>query len=267
MSDSESFLELRRRFRAGEHASARRWPGAGCSRGGQRCWPVAGRAAGPSAAAAAPAAPAARHGQGQGGHPDLDVGRAVAPRHLRPQAGGGLRLLRPARTSPSRPTCTGIRICELLPVLAKQADKYSLIRSMTHGNNGHETASYMVQTGRHGRRPAGLSLRRAPWSRCSRATMPAIKGLIPPYIVLTEPQGRFSEAGFLGVALQALRHRRRPRPEPRSPWKASSPPASPTSGSTTAATCSHKLNTLGNALPGRSAAGRLAARPRNRPTT
>jgi hypothetical protein len=42
----------------------------------------------------------------------------------------------------------GIRICELLPLLAKQADKYSIIRSMTHGNNGHETASYIVQTGR-----------------------------------------------------------------------------------------------------------------------
>jgi len=41
----------------------------------------------------------------------------------------------------------GIRIGELLPLLAKQADKYSLIRSMTHGNNGHETAAYMVQTG------------------------------------------------------------------------------------------------------------------------
>jgi hypothetical protein len=38
----------------------------------------------------------------------------------------------------------GIRICELLPLLAKQADKFSIIRSMTHGNNGHETASYMV---------------------------------------------------------------------------------------------------------------------------
>ena len=25
------------------------------------------------------------------------------------------------------------------------------------------------------------------------------KGLIPPYVVLTEPQGRFSEAGFLGA--------------------------------------------------------------------
>ena len=41
----------------------------------------------------------------------------------------------------------GIRICELLPELGKQADKYSIIRSMTHGNNGHETAAYMVQTG------------------------------------------------------------------------------------------------------------------------
>ena len=30
----------------------------------------------------------------------------------------------------------------------KQADKYSLIRSMTHGVNAHETASYTVQTGR-----------------------------------------------------------------------------------------------------------------------
>ena len=42
----------------------------------------------------------------------------------------------------------GIRIGELLQLLAKQADKYSLIRSMTHGDNGHETAAYLTQTGR-----------------------------------------------------------------------------------------------------------------------
>ena len=42
----------------------------------------------------------------------------------------------------------GIVIGELLPLLAKQADKYSIIRSMTHGNNAHETATYWVQTGR-----------------------------------------------------------------------------------------------------------------------
>ena len=82
------------------------------------------------------------------GHPDLDVGRAVAPRHVRPEARRRLRLLRPARRSRFRPTSTASQIGELLPLLAKQADKYSIIRSMTHGINAHETASYAVQTGR-----------------------------------------------------------------------------------------------------------------------
>ena len=49
---------------------------------------------------------------------------------------------------PIQTNVDGIIIGELLPLLAKQADKYSIIRSMTHGNNGHETAAYMVQTGR-----------------------------------------------------------------------------------------------------------------------
>ncbi len=91
----------------------------------------------------------------------------------------------------------GIRICQLLPNLATQADKFSIIRSMTHGNNGHETASYMVQTGR----AAGERI----VYPCAGAVVSLFKGydagyqgLIPPYIVLTQPQGRFSEAGFLG---------------------------------------------------------------------
>ena len=90
----------------------------------------------------------------------------------------------------------GIQICEMLPLLAKQADKYSIIRSMTHGNNGHETASYIVQTGR---KPGRLVY------PCVGAVVSRFKGyengykgLVPPYIVLTQPQGRFSEAGFLG---------------------------------------------------------------------
>ena len=99
--------------------------------------------------------------------------------------------------TPIETNVPGIKICELLPLLAKQADKYSLIRSMTHGNNAHETASYMVQTGR----PAGGR----DVFPCVGAVVSLFKGydagyqgLIPPYIVLTQPQGRFSEAGFLG---------------------------------------------------------------------
>ncbi len=93
---------------------------------------------------------------------------------------------------------SGIRVGKLLPELAKLADKYSIIRSMTHGINGHETASYMVQTGRM---PGGRLVYPA-----VGAVVTAFKGfeegstsLIPPYIVLTQPQGRFSESGFMGI--------------------------------------------------------------------
>jgi hypothetical protein len=90
----------------------------------------------------------------------------------------------------------GIRICELLPQLAKQADKYSIIRSMTHGVNAHETASYMVQTARaQGGRDVFPSVGAV--VSLFKGSDAGYSGLVPPYIVLTEPQGRFSEAGFL----------------------------------------------------------------------
>jgi len=91
----------------------------------------------------------------------------------------------------------GIQIGELLPLLAKQADKYSIIRSLTHGVNSHETASYMVQTGRMA---GGRDVYPSVGAVVSlfKGYSAGYQGLIPPYIVLTEPQGRFSEAGFLG---------------------------------------------------------------------
>ena len=102
-----------------------------------------------------------------------------------------------AFTTPLATKVAGIRINELLPMIAAQADKFAVLRGMTHDNNAHETASYMMQTGH----PAG-----------GRMVFPGVgavvslfkgyaagyQGKIPPYIVLTEPQGRFSESGFLG---------------------------------------------------------------------
>ena len=98
--------------------------------------------------------------------------------------------------SPIKTNVSGIRISESLPMLAKQADKYSILRGMTHGINGHETASYMVQTGHEPGRQV---------FPCAGAVVSHLKGhghgykgVVAPYIVLTRPQGRFSEAGFLG---------------------------------------------------------------------
>ena len=100
-------------------------------------------------------------------------------------------------TKPIETNVPGIRICEMLPLLAKQADKYSLIRSMTHGNNSHETAAYIVQTGNM---PGGRDVFPGIGSVVSlfKGYAAGYRGLLPPYIVMTEPQGRFSEAGFLG---------------------------------------------------------------------
>ena len=91
----------------------------------------------------------------------------------------------------------GLRVSELMPQLAKCADKYSVIRSMTHGVNAHETASYEVQTGHAS---GGHDVYPCTGAVVSyfKGYNAGYKGLIPPYIVLTEPQGRFSEAGFLG---------------------------------------------------------------------
>ncbi len=93
----------------------------------------------------------------------------------------------------------GIQLGELFPNLAKQADKFSLIRSMTHRNNGHETAAYLMQTAHApGERLAYPSV----GAVFSHFKSPAYKGLIPPYVVLTQPQGRFSEEGFLGPRMK-----------------------------------------------------------------
>jgi hypothetical protein len=89
----------------------------------------------------------------------------------------------------------GIRLGALFPQLAKQADKYSIIRGMTHGNNGHETAAYLMQTGHP---PGGRLAYPSVGAVFAYFKSPDYKGLIPPYVVLTRAQGRFSEEGFLG---------------------------------------------------------------------
>ncbi|MCA9119203.1 MAG: DUF1501 domain-containing protein [Planctomycetaceae bacterium] len=108
-------------------------------------------------------------------------------------------------TGPLKSTCTtnveGIRIGELLTELSKLADKYSLVRSFTHGQNGHETASYLTQTGRMPGRivfPAAGAVVTA-FKGFDESPGNGTESLIPPYVVLTSPQGRFSEAGFMGT--------------------------------------------------------------------
>ena len=122
------------------------------------------------------------------------------PSHLDtfdPKPNAGADYCGPYR-NPIETNVSGIRICEMLPLLAKQADKYSIIRGMTHGSDAHETATYITQTGRI---PGGRLV-----YPCAGAVAALFKGYdggyqgqIPPYITLTGLLGRFDEAGFLGT--------------------------------------------------------------------
>ena len=150
-----------------------------------------------------PPSPAAGAEAKPGGHPPnakavIQIWMWGGPAHLdtfdpKPEAGADYcgPFAKPIETN-----VKGIRIGQLLPELAKQADKYAIIRSMTHGINAHETGTYLVQTGHM----PGDVLYPAVGAVVSyfKGYNGGYEGMIPPYIVLTKTQGRFSEAGFLG---------------------------------------------------------------------
>ena len=94
----------------------------------------------------------------------------------------------------------GMQVCNHLPRLAGQTDKFSLIRSFTHGNSGHGPADHYMLTGYH---PvagfnAGLSpnnQRPSHGAIISRTLGP--RGPIPPYVCLPDmhPSGGSSYLG------------------------------------------------------------------------
>ncbi|OQA85701.1 MAG: hypothetical protein BWY31_01731 [Lentisphaerae bacterium ADurb.Bin242] len=89
----------------------------------------------------------------------------------------------------------GIFVSEYLPELAKQADRYSIIRSMTHPHRGHESATYLMQTGRM---PGGGVTYPAIGAILAMMKNGNVRHHLPAYVALTTAKGRFSECGFLG---------------------------------------------------------------------
>ena len=95
----------------------------------------------------------------------------------------------------------GIEIGEKLPLLASMADKYSLIRSMTHGSNGHETGHYAMITGDTSGGAVVYPSFGAVVSYMKRDTY---KGVLPCYISVTSANSRFNEGGFLGNSYKSF---------------------------------------------------------------
>ena len=95
----------------------------------------------------------------------------------------------------------GIEIGEKLPLLATMADKYTLIRSLTHGSNAHETRHYAMITGDTSGGAVVYPSFGAVISYMKRDTY---KGILPCYISVTRANSRFNEGGFLGNAYKSF---------------------------------------------------------------
>ncbi len=89
----------------------------------------------------------------------------------------------------------GIEIGQKLPLLAGIADKYSLVRSLTHGSNAHETGHYAMITGDTS---GGAVVYPSFGAVISYMLKDSYKGILPSYISVTSANSRFNEGGFLG---------------------------------------------------------------------
>ena len=106
---------------------------------------------------------------------------------------------------PFKPISTnvaGTQICEHLPACAKVADKYTIVRSHSHGDNGHVTGYYYVMTGykprfrdgQNSRIPANV-LYPSIGSRVAREL--GVQGSVPAYVNLPAPMDA-GGPGFYG---------------------------------------------------------------------
>ncbi|HYT87878.1 MAG TPA: DUF1501 domain-containing protein, partial [Gemmataceae bacterium] len=107
---------------------------------------------------------------------------------------------------PYRPIATsvpGFRICELLPRLARLADRYSVVRSMTHGNGGHDGGMHICMTGHSNPTPD------TPYFGSVAAQVRPATSNLPSYVWLQnlagDVQPRYLTGGFLGAAYSPLR--------------------------------------------------------------
>jgi hypothetical protein len=92
----------------------------------------------------------------------------------------------------------GVQICEHLPLSATQMDKCSIVRSVTHPDAGHESASHYLLTGYRPTNDIPAQEMPSYGSITAKERGPRQPG-IPAYVTVPNPP-RSGNAGYLGVA-------------------------------------------------------------------
>lgn len=107
---------------------------------------------------------------------------------------------------PYKPIATrvpGMQVCELMPRLAGLADRYCLIRSLTHGNGGHDGGMHVCMTGH-----SQPQVETPYFGSVMAKVRPATRNL-PSYVwvqnLAGDVQPRYLTGGFLGARYSPLR--------------------------------------------------------------
>lgn len=118
---------------------------------------------------------------------------------LKPEAPAEIR----GPYNPIASAVPGMQMCELLPRLSRIADQFTLIRSMTHGNPGHDGGMHVCMTG-HSQPTEATPYFGSVLSKLKPATVN-----MPSYVWLQnlagDVQPRYLSGGFLGSAFGPLR--------------------------------------------------------------
>lgn len=107
---------------------------------------------------------------------------------------------------PFKPIATsvpGTRVCEHLPRLARMADRYAIVRSMTHTNPGHDGGMHVAMTGH------SQPVETTPYYGSVVAKLCPPAGNVPPYVWIQNLAGDvkpwYLTGGFLGPQYSPLR--------------------------------------------------------------
>jgi hypothetical protein len=98
---------------------------------------------------------------------------------------------------------TGVKVCELLPKMARTMDKVCLVRSQAHENDHHETATNWVLSGRF-----GSAFGDYPAMGAVVALETGFAGMLPPYVSVPRNPSFTWELGksaFLGGRYEAFK--------------------------------------------------------------
>ena len=110
-----------------------------------------------------------------------------------------------ALKNPIETKAPGMRIGELLPLMAKQGDKFSILRGFTSQTGDHYAATYMVQTGI----PTSQQFGSPETKQVGYPSIGSVvalkkgyeagyKGALPPYVILPSGGWWIGSPGFLG---------------------------------------------------------------------